>query len=76
MTLINYALFAQDSYHRGDSADAQLPDIDGTLFDNGEIVGSFELPKDGFYAIAYDTGSEIVIAYRGTDEGFKDILNG
>lgn len=77
MSLVDFSLFAMDSYQRGEDARVGgLPDTDGTAFNGATIVDSRRVDSDGFYAIAYDTGSEIVIAYRGTDGKLKDVLNG
>lgn len=76
MTILNYALFALDAYQRGDPIKGDLSDSEGVIVNSAKILDSQESIKHGFYAIAYDTGSEIIIFYRGTDDSFKDILNG
>ena len=72
MAILNYALFAQDAYQRSET----LTDALDEDFNGSKILASKKKDSDGFYAIAYDTGSEIVISYRGTDGVFKDVLNG
>jgi Protein of unknown function (DUF2974). len=71
--LTNYALFAQDSYNRADLSGASQV---GDYFNGALIVDVANKPADGFYAVAYDTGTEIVIAYRGTDGVLSDAING
>ena len=61
-----YAILAMDSYHRGDAGGITVPltEIDGTnrLRQNGDN-------PSGFSAQAYSHGGQIIIAYRGTDDG-------
>jgi putative lipase involved disintegration of autophagic bodies len=73
LSILDYSLFAQDAYSRPDlSGD----NVIGTKFNGAEIIDEWDIQDDGFYAIAYDTGSEIIIAYRGTDGVLTDVING
>lgn len=87
------ALFSLDSYHRGYGVQVSTLTRSETHLGNAEIK-NIGIPDGsvaaGFYAIAYDvsavsdiTGSNTVIAYRGTDydetdgySKFRDMLNG
>lgn len=67
-----YSLFSFDSYKRGDRLD-DLPYERGVKFNGAEIIyyrtASDEFyPNSGFSAVAYQTDTQIIIAYRGTDE--------
>lgn len=79
MSVVDYALYSLDVYQRGkDLQKGGLTDKLGSKFNNSTIlkVHSERELTDGFYAIAYDAGDEIIIAYRGTDGEFNDVLNG
>lgn len=60
-----YALLAFDSYYRGENSKLKVLDDIASYIDVALPAGAAEA---NFQATVYDTGTEIVIAYRGTDE--------
>lgn len=79
LTTHDYALFATHSYE----AVQGQQDAEGanSFFNNAKIIATPALATDGFFAVAYQIGSEVVIAYEGTNfgfnaEGWNDARNG
>jgi pimeloyl-ACP methyl ester carboxylesterase len=81
------AILAMDAYNRGyNQAIFGLPNDPGTQIGNATIAidsdDSSQDQADGFYGIAYQWGSDVVISYRGTDSILgtgtigSDLLNG
>ena len=79
------AILSMDSYNRGYGAGiGGLSDATGTQIGEAKITntdGTAAAQSDGFYAVAYNWGSQNVISYRGTDNlnllsSANDILNG
>jgi len=89
------AILAMDSYNRGYVSGVNIdvagpdgtfnPTLGGTQLGQYTIINATasNYKDDGFYAIAYQNGDQIIISYRGTDNFFDDptagggdILNG
>ena len=78
LTTHDYALFATHSY---EAVQGQQDAAGANSFINAKIVDTPVLATDGFFAVAYQIGNEIVIAYEGTNfglnaEGWNDVRNG
>ncbi|HEY0312887.1 MAG TPA: hypothetical protein VGC56_10380 [Allosphingosinicella sp.] len=81
-----YALLTLDSYNRGyGSGITKLSDDSGTHIGNFTITSHTNdeaiaarnsAYADGFYAIAYQSGDQTVISYRGTDTNFDKTDSG
>jgi hypothetical protein len=89
------AILSMDSYNRGydqgiklntDDEDSSVNEVGRQIGDATVIMQSDPNPgsaevDDGFYAIAYQWGTQRIISYRGTDnynllDGSNDVLNG
>lgn len=79
LTTHDYALFATHSYEAAPIED--IANEEDRFFNGAEIIKTPPFPTDGFFAVAYQIDSEVVIAYEGTNfglniEGWNDIRNG
>lgn len=64
------SILAMDSYNQGYGRGLQHDETQigsATVGLQSDIATDGEAYGAGFYAVAYDTGDEIVISYRGTD---------
>ena len=67
-----------DAYNRGYEAGIELPTIIGTTYvGDAKIISSVadnntEARDIGFYALAYQMGTDTIISYRGTDYPEED----
>lgn len=80
VTSLQCAVLAMDAYNREYTLDPLAPplDIDGAKLLEGGVSIKQELAVQGssFYAVAYQVGTSIVIAFRGTDDALADGLSG
>ncbi len=61
LTMTEYALLSADAYRMTTGRPV------GSYVGQAQVI-SIEQGADGFYAVAYKVGSEIIISYRGTDD--------